>query len=64
MAEERGLKVERSRLYRWVREFGPCLAKRVKPYLKMTNSSWRLNETYFKIKGKLHYLYRATDTNG
>jgi transposase-like protein len=64
IAAERGLKVERSTLCRWVYEYGTELAKRVKPYLKPTLASWRLDETYLKIQGVWHYLYRAVDKAG
>ena len=64
MAAERGLSVVRSTIFRWVREYGPELAKRVKPFLKKSGDSWRLDETYLKIKGVWHYLYRAIDKQG
>ena len=40
------------------------LAKFIKPFLKSTEGSWRLDETYVKIKGVWHYLYRAIDKSG
>ena len=61
MAAERGLSVERSTICRWVQEYGPELTKRVKPYLKKTNDSCKLDETYIKVKGVWYYLYRAID---
>ena len=64
MAAERGLFVERSTIFRWVQEYAPEINKRMKPYLKMTCDSWKLDETYVKIKGKWHYLYRAIDKQG
>lgn len=64
MVLERGMKVERSTICRWVHEYGAELAKRVKSYLKQTSDSWRLDETYLKIKGKWHYFYRAIDKTG
>ena len=51
MAAERGLKIERSTICRWV-QYGAMLAKFIKPFLKSTEGSWRLDETYVKIKGK------------
>jgi IS6 family transposase len=38
--------------------------KSIIPHLKMTSDSWRLDETYLKIKGIWHYLYRAIDKQG
>jgi len=40
------------------------LEKRVKPHFKMSHSSTRVDETYIKIKGIWHYLYRAVDKHG
>jgi len=64
MAAERGLKIERSTICRWVHEYRAMLAKLIKPLLKSTNGSLRLDETYVKIKGVWHYLYRAIDKSG
>jgi IS6 family transposase len=64
MAAERGFAVERSTICRWVQEYAPEIAKRVKPYLKNTCDSWKLDETYVKIKGIWHYIYRAIDKHG
>lgn len=40
------------------------LDKRCRPYLKPTNDSWRVDETYIKVKGEDKYLYRAVDSQG
>jgi transposase, IS6 family len=39
----------------------PELNKRCRPYLKLTNKSYRIDETYIKVKGEDKYLYRALD---
>ncbi|GFZ82972.1 hypothetical protein GCM10008018_31150 [Paenibacillus marchantiophytorum] len=49
---------------RWVHEFGPEIDKRIRPFLKPTNDSWRTDETYIKVKGQWKYLYRAVDSMG
>lgn len=64
IAAERGLKLDHSTIYRWVQEYAPEINKRMKPYLKSTCDSWKLDETYLKIKGIWHYLYRAIDKHG
>jgi IS6 family transposase len=64
MAQERGLTLERSTIMRWVHEYSPELEKRIKPHLKISRSSTRVDETYIKIKGIWHYLYRAVDKHG
>ncbi|NLB77347.1 MAG: IS6 family transposase, partial [Clostridiaceae bacterium] len=45
-------------------QYSPILDQRVRKHLKTTNDSWRLDETYLKIKGVNHYLYRAVDSSG
>src|SRR5271156_6756733 len=64
IAAERGLQLDHSTIYRWVQEYSLEINKRTKPYLKMTSDSWKLDETYVKIKGIWHYLYRAIDKHG
>ena len=50
--------------YRWVQKFAPEINKRSRPHLKSTNDSWRVDETYIKVKGRWMYLYRAVDSSG
>ncbi|PGP59504.1 IS6 family transposase, partial [Bacillus cereus] len=47
-------------IMRWVHE----LDKRIRRHLKQTNDSWRVDETYIKVKGQWMYLYRAVDSRG
>ena len=56
--------LNRSTIYRWVQEYAPEITKRIKLHLKKTCDSWKCDETYIKIKGKWHYLYRVIDKNG
>jgi len=58
---ERGVEVDHSTINRWVLKYAPELDKRIRPPLKPTNDSWRVDETYIKIKGEWKYLYRAMD---
>jgi transposase-like protein len=64
IAAERGFKLDHSTIYRWVQEYASEINKRIKPYLKLTCDSWKVDETYVKIKGVWHYLYRAIDKQG
>jgi len=61
---ERGLPVDASCVWRWVQAYAPELHKRCRRYLKVTNKSYRVDETYIKVKGKETYLYRAVDSTG
>jgi transposase, IS6 family len=61
---ERGLPVDASCIWRWVQAYAPELNKRCRPHLKRTNRSYRVDETYLKVKGQVKYLYRAVDSTG
>ena len=64
MMEERNLTVDHTTIYRWVQRYAPELDKRSRPHLRPTNDSYRVDETYVKIKGQWRYLYRAVDSTG
>lgn len=60
----RGLPIDHATLQRWVVKFAPLLEKKFKKRRKPVNGSWRMDETYIKVKGKWVYLYRAVDKFG
>jgi len=60
----RGLKVAHCTICRWVHKYSSELDKRCRPHLKPTNDSYRVDETYIKVKGNWTYLYRAVDSEG
>ena len=65
MMLERGLDVDHTTLYRWVQHYAPEMEKRLRWFWKPTMGySWRVDETYVKVKGKWAYLYRAIDKCG
>ena len=64
MMAERGLSVDHNTINRWVLQYGPELDKQCRPHLRPTNDSWRVDETYVKVKGEYKYLYRAVDSSG
>jgi putative transposase len=65
MMEERGVEVDHSSIYRWVRKFTPKLEAAFRRSKKRSvNKSWRMDETDIKIKGQWRYLYRAVDKEG
>jgi len=64
MMHERGLNLTHTTIMRWVHQYSPIIDERVRKHIKPTNDSWRMDETYLKIKGKNAYLYRAVDSQG
>src|SRR6202051_1536112 len=61
---ERGLQADHTTIWRWVQRYGPELEQRLRRHLKPTNKSWRVDETYIRVKGRWCYLYRAIDSAG
>lgn len=59
---ERGLETDHTTVWRWVQRYGPELEQRMRRYLKATNKSWRVDETYVRVQGRWCYLYRAINS--
>jgi transposase-like protein len=64
MMEERGVAVDHATLNRWVLKYTPTLEKAFRKRKKAVGTSWRLDETYVRVKGTWKYLYRAVDKEG
>jgi transposase-like protein len=64
LLSERGLEADHTTIWRWVQRYGPELEERLRRHLKPTNKSWRVDETYVRVKGRWCYLYRAIDSTG
>ena len=64
MMAERGIEVDHTTIYRWVMKYAQELKKRARWYCNDRGSSWRVDETYVKVKGKWKYLYRAMTKDG
>src|ERR1700731_3844051 len=61
---DRGVKVDHTTIFRWIQAYAEELEKRVRPHLRLSNGSWRVDETYVRVKGHWTYLYRAVDRRG
>ena len=64
MLLDRGVEVDHTTIFRWIQAYAEELEKRIRPHLRMSNGSWRVDETYVRVKGRWMYLYRAVDSRG
>jgi transposase-like protein len=61
---ERGVVVDQSTIYRWVQRFLPLFGEVARRYREPVGPDWRVDETYARIRGRWHYIYRAIDGCG
>jgi transposase-like protein len=61
---DRGVDVSGRTVLRWVQKFGPALAAEVQRHRRRVATTWLVDETYPKILGRWHYLYRGIDLDG
>src|SRR6266702_4353219 len=64
LMEERGVEVDHSTINRWVIKYSPRLEEAFHRRKRPVWVSWRMDETYIKVKGEWKYLYRAVDKYG
>ena len=64
MMAERGLQLAHTTILRWVRRYAPEFIKRWNRFGRGSGRSWRVDETYIKVRGRWVYLYRAVDKAG
>jgi transposase-like protein len=62
MMAERGVALVHTTILRWVLRYVPDFEKRWNQYARRVGDSWRVDETYIKVKGQWVYLYRAVDS--
>jgi putative transposase len=64
LMEERGVEVDHATVNRWVIKYSPLLEEAFHRRKRPVWLSWRLDETYIRVKGEWRYLYRAVDKCG
>jgi len=64
MMAERGLSLAHTTILRWTRRYAPKFIKRWHRFGRTSGRSWRVDETYIKVRGQWVYLYRAVDKSG
>jgi putative transposase len=64
LMEERGVSVDHATINRWVVKYSPQLEEAFHRRKRPVWISWRMDETYIRVKGEWRYLYRAVDKHG
>jgi putative transposase len=64
LMQERGIAVDHATVNRWVIKYSPQLEEAFHRRKRPVWVSWRMDETYIKVKGEWRYLYRAVDKQG
>src|SRR5579859_2509965 len=63
MMAERGLSMAHTTVMRWVHHYAPEFERQWNRFSRPVGPSWRVDETYVKIRGERVYLYRAVPSS-
>ena len=61
---ERGIGVTPESIRNWCLTFGSTFARKLRRRRPKPGDTWQVDEVFLKIKGELHYLWRAVDEHG
>jgi putative transposase len=64
LLEERGFDISNETIRRWVLEFGPAIARNLRPGRPVAHDRWHLDEMVVSIAGRGMYMWRAVDSEG
>lgn len=63
MLTDRGIAVDHTTLYRWIQAYAPELDQRLRPHLRLTTGSWRVDKTYVRVGGTATSVCTAGGTS-
>lgn len=61
---DQGIRLSHTTILRWVIRYVPEFERRWNRWSRCVNSSWRVDETYIRVRGRWEYLYRGVDKYG
>jgi putative transposase len=64
LLSERGVIVSYETVRQWCLKFGASFADKMRRRRPRPGDKWHLDEVFMRIKGELHFLWRAVDQNG
>jgi putative transposase len=64
LMQEHGVSVAHATINRWVPKYSPQLEAAFRHRKRPVSASWRMDETYIRVRGQWRYLYRAVNKDG